>query len=211
LLFAIDFVWCKVNQKGISVDAKDQFSTLDIVKAFKIPRERLREWVNRGFVHPTIPSKGLGTKAIFSRSDIYLIILFQRLLSLGLKRAEAAQFLHFFKDLSNVSTIEYLYFRYGNPLAESTLPLKNYLTPLFFWADPEPNAHLWGFSLESGCFSWHPDNQARKDYDRQKAFPLIPEAAEEWDCILLINLKKIRHYSDRELVRYAGYASADRK
>ena len=54
----------------------DTFSTLDIVKALRIPRERLRDWMNNGFVVPTILSQGQGTKAVFTRGDIYLVALF---------------------------------------------------------------------------------------------------------------------------------------
>ena len=55
---------------------RDKFSTLDIVKALSIPRERLRDWMNNGFVVPTTRSEGQGTKAIFTRDDIYLVALF---------------------------------------------------------------------------------------------------------------------------------------
>jgi len=185
-----------------------QFSTLDIVKAFNIPRERLREWMNRGFVKPTVPSRGVGTRALFNRSDIYLIVLFQRLLGLGLKRTDASRFIHFFKDVPDVSAIEYLYFRYQKPLSDVTQNLEKHTTPLFFWTDPEPDAHFWGFNLETGCFSWHPRNRERTDYDPHKIFPHFDQNAEEWDCIILINLKKIRQFSDKKLQFYEGRASS---
>ena len=69
---------------------RDEFSTLDIVKALKIPRERLRDWMNQGFVKPTIPAEGQGTKAVFTRTDVYLLALFRHLVNSGFKRDMAA-------------------------------------------------------------------------------------------------------------------------
>ncbi len=69
---------------------RDKFSTLDIVKALSIPRERLRDWMNNGFVVPTTKSEGQGTKAIFTRDDIYLVALFVDLLKKGFKRDRAS-------------------------------------------------------------------------------------------------------------------------
>jgi len=69
---------------------REEFSTLDIVKALSIPRERLRDWMNNGFVIPTISSQGQGTKAVFTRNDVYLAALFVDLLKKGFKRYNAS-------------------------------------------------------------------------------------------------------------------------
>lgn len=70
---------------------RNQFSTLDIVKALGVPRERLRDWMNNGFVVPTISSEGQGTKAVFTRDDIYLVAFFVDLLKKGFKRNRASE------------------------------------------------------------------------------------------------------------------------
>ena len=67
-----------------------QFSTLDIVKTLEIPRERLRSWMKEGFIQPTVPAQGQGTKAVFHRYDIYGIALFRDLLDAGFRRDVAA-------------------------------------------------------------------------------------------------------------------------
>jgi hypothetical protein len=69
---------------------RDKFSTLDIVKVLEIPRERLRSWMKEGFVQPTIPAQGQGTKAVFMRHDIYAVSLFNDLLGAGFRRDIAA-------------------------------------------------------------------------------------------------------------------------
>jgi hypothetical protein len=69
---------------------KTEFSTLDIGKALKIPRERLREWIDRGFVLPSVSASGQGTKAIFTLRDVYSIALFECLIDYGFNRATAS-------------------------------------------------------------------------------------------------------------------------
>jgi hypothetical protein len=65
---------------------KNEFSTLDIVRGLNIPRERLRDWMNRGFVRPTQEAQGQGTKAVFTRFDICLVALFRNLVEMGFNR-----------------------------------------------------------------------------------------------------------------------------
>lgn len=70
---------------------RNQYSTLDICKALGITRERIRDWINREFVKPSIQeAKGQGTKALFSRNDVYLIMLFLTLIRNGINRKESS-------------------------------------------------------------------------------------------------------------------------
>lgn len=66
-----------------------QFTTFDIMRALKIPRDDLQNWVKGGFIKPTVPSPGRGIPAKFTRSDIYGLALFIELLSHGLSRDQA--------------------------------------------------------------------------------------------------------------------------
>jgi hypothetical protein len=66
---------------------RDQYSTLDICKALKIGREKLRDWMNRNYIQPSIQeARGQGTKALFSRNDIYRIALFKKFIADKFKR-----------------------------------------------------------------------------------------------------------------------------
>jgi len=69
---------------------KQEFSTFDINKLLDIRRERLREWMNHGFIMPTIPADGIGSKAIFSILDIYKIAVFKILIDAGMNRRKAS-------------------------------------------------------------------------------------------------------------------------
>jgi hypothetical protein len=67
------------------------FSSFDIMRILKIPKERFREWVHMGFVRPSIAkARGRGTKALFSKRDLYFIGLFRELIESGLSREAAA-------------------------------------------------------------------------------------------------------------------------
>lgn len=72
---------------------KHHFSTLEICKALDIPRERLRDWMNRDFIIPTVRATGQGTKAEFNRNDAYIVALFEFLLDYGMDRETSASFL----------------------------------------------------------------------------------------------------------------------
>ncbi len=69
---------------------KTDFSTFDIEKGLEIERGRLREWVDRKFVAPSIPANGQGTRASFSLFDVYGVALFRTLVDEGLNREAAA-------------------------------------------------------------------------------------------------------------------------
>jgi hypothetical protein len=93
---------------------RQEFSTLDIVKALDIPRERLREWMNRGFIEPSQPAEGQGTKAVFSRDAVYRVALFRELLNKGFTRKKAAAFLRINPLLQVVDQPTYLVFSFGD-------------------------------------------------------------------------------------------------
>jgi DNA-binding transcriptional MerR regulator len=70
------------------------YSTLDIAKKLGIERERLRVWVDRGYIKPSIQkAEGQGTKSLFSHLDIYAIALFRHLVEkVRYPRDEASRF-----------------------------------------------------------------------------------------------------------------------
>jgi hypothetical protein len=161
------------------VAMKDTFSTLDIVKALKIPRERLREWTTRSFIKPQRPASGKGTKAIFSLWEVYGVALFLRLVEHGFDRKFAAKCVAGFLekiDLKN-SDVAYIGFRFP------ALHDKTGMTTLFYSAD------------------W------KLDWRPIMAIPVqIPESdpgffvySEEWEQIHMINFKKLRAEVDASL------------
>ena len=73
---------------------KEDFTTAEVLKVTKIKKERLEVWIEKNFVRlPLAGGRGPGTRRRWSRSDIYGIELFKRLLGLGFSRDSADAFL----------------------------------------------------------------------------------------------------------------------
>ena len=73
---------------------KELFSTFDIEKRLGIERTALQEWINKGFIKPTIAAKGKGTKALFNKDDSSLLLGFCWLVRMGFKRSFAADIIN---------------------------------------------------------------------------------------------------------------------
>jgi DNA-binding transcriptional MerR regulator len=70
----------------------EQFTTFQISKALGIKYGRLREWLDRGYIVPSIQKADRrGVRSLFSREDIYLIKLLSHLVDMGFSREAAAQ------------------------------------------------------------------------------------------------------------------------
>lgn len=69
----------------------EAFTTFQISKNLGIAYGRLREWIDRGFIKPSIQkAEGQGSKSLFDRTDVYAIKLFSYLMERGFSRKEAA-------------------------------------------------------------------------------------------------------------------------
>ncbi|MBM9514715.1 MerR family transcriptional regulator [Desulfogranum marinum] len=73
------------------VELSADYRSTAICKALGIKRERLKDWIKADFIRPTVPALGQGTKAGFTKGDVYAIALFIKLLGMGFKRDFAAQ------------------------------------------------------------------------------------------------------------------------
>jgi DNA-binding transcriptional MerR regulator len=81
------------------------FTTFQIAKKLNIKYGRLREWLDRGYVTPSIQkADGQGSKNLFSRFDVYMIKLFIYLKERGISRENVAATLEPFIDMQNAPT-----------------------------------------------------------------------------------------------------------
>ncbi len=65
----------------------EQYSTFDIARILEIPRDRIHDWMRRGFISPSIvTAHGHGSKNLFSRWDVYGIALFHNIVKGGTSR-----------------------------------------------------------------------------------------------------------------------------
>lgn len=92
-------------------EIEDLYSTLDIVKALNIPRERLRDWMTRGFIKPSLPSTGKGTIAIFTKADVFGVALFGKLLEKGFKREMAAEYIEMVLSQNIYKALNFILFK----------------------------------------------------------------------------------------------------
>lgn len=68
------------------------FSTFEIAKLFGTPRSSLQQYLDRGFISPSIEkAQGKGTRNRFSTDDLYQVRIFQKLHSVGLPQKEASE------------------------------------------------------------------------------------------------------------------------
>jgi len=69
----------------------EEFTSWNIMKMLNIQHERFREWLKFGYIRPSIqPAKGTGTKALFNRTDVYVVGAFKQLIENGYSRVHAA-------------------------------------------------------------------------------------------------------------------------
>ena len=151
---------------------KQEFSTFDIIKKLNIPRERLREWMKRGFIEPTIGSSGVGTKAIFTIQDVYKVLLFKHLIEIGFMREIAADFI---KNLDIVELLsgDYIGFRIG----KDKVP----------WADTNV---VYFFMNKHQILSLSEGMPARWYNIKSKIKKFASE--HEYDDLIIVNYRKIR-------------------
>jgi hypothetical protein len=85
---------------------KDTFTTPEIEQLpLQLQRGRIKEWVASGYITPSVQKgKGSGTKHVFSRDDLYAIVLLRDLIDCGVSRKLASSIVKdFFYDLSSFS------------------------------------------------------------------------------------------------------------
>jgi len=89
-------------------------TTFKISKKLNIKYGRLREWIDRGYIKPSKPATGQGSKSEFTLFDVYMVELFSQLLSRGFSRGVAAENI-------NSEIKENLHYKFGRPLYKSLI------------------------------------------------------------------------------------------
>ena len=167
---------------------RNEYSTLDIVKALEIPRERLRDWMSREFIIPSVQSEGQGTKAIFTRYDIYGIALFKKMVESGLSRTVAGDWVNNFisrekdgTDGQKTDIIKLIVTLGGESFSESIV------------------SQDWFVDLSTGMTAPNP-KKLPHDINPLSLFSKMKEQySKKWDVIILINFKNLRDEVDNML------------
>ena len=73
------------------------YTTMEIEQLYGIPRARSKEWISRKYISPSYQTaSGRGTRHLFTRNDLYVIVLYQKILELGISREMAGSFVQWF-------------------------------------------------------------------------------------------------------------------
>jgi hypothetical protein len=76
----------------------ERYEQRDITRILGIKRPALQQWIERGFVSPSIEKAGaLGRRNVWNKPDMFRLGEFQELIKRGFSRGEASQFLKKFK------------------------------------------------------------------------------------------------------------------
>jgi hypothetical protein len=103
---------------------QETYSSFDVSRIVNINRERLREWVKFGFTPIPAKEEEGRCRLLWGRNDLYSILLFKRLVDSGLRRKDAATYVHhIFWDEVKVRKEKYFLVSYN-----SSWPEKDFIT-----------------------------------------------------------------------------------
>jgi DNA-binding transcriptional MerR regulator len=72
----------------------EKYTAANVLKITGVKRQRLHDWIDRGFLSPSIQrAEGAGTKNIFNRYDLYRIAIFKKLVEEGFPRARITMYI----------------------------------------------------------------------------------------------------------------------
>jgi len=162
---------------------QEAFTTFQVTKALdpKMPRERLRELIERGFIKPSFREPGpRGDKAMFTREAVYGIQLFWRLQRAGYDRKHSSKFVKGMLARRELTTCDYI--------------MLKRVDDQIIW-------RLFGSGLNPSTFG----------FDWETGDPTIVPMVEElygnksprkdWEEITFVNLKELRKTVDDKLLK----------
>ena len=177
---------------------REQYSTLDICKSLGITRERIRDWMNRGFIKPSIQeAKGQGTKSLFSRNDVYLIMLFLTLIGNGINRKESSGIIQELSEDRNSNDFEtligsdFLLFRFSYSKEKRT----RFMVTIDMYK---------GNLLDVETALPHAFYKHKVVKEMEKMFTQKGETESDWIFSFIINFNKIKKDTDAALQTIRG-------
>ncbi|UCF02638.1 MAG: hypothetical protein JSV14_03005 [Deltaproteobacteria bacterium] len=162
---------------------REGFTTFQVTKALdpKMPRERLRELIERDFIEPSFREPGpRGDKAMFTHEAVYGIQLFWRLQRAGFDRKGSSKFVKDMLARGELTTIDYIMFK----RVEDQIVWRLFGSGLDF--------NTFGFDWETGDPAIVPmvERLYGKDSTRK-----------DWEEITFVNLKELRKTIDDKLLK----------
>jgi hypothetical protein len=181
------------------------YTTFQIIKALNIPRERLKDWMEKGFVKPSLQqARGKGTKALFSLLDVYSLALFKHLI----------EECHFSRDAGSQFSSLWLEYIYNFPyeegkeipdraisdlLSNELIFISNREADVINTSDKEKQEKKDKRKMMYSPFSFHGKSEDLFNSITNHLKPSVEKNT--WEDIHIVNFKKIREKVDAALTR----------
>jgi len=165
---------------------KTFYSSFDVCKVLSdekrtFPKETLKDWQDRKFIAPTVAAQGKGTKALYTKVDVYGIGIFKHLVEdVSLSRDVASRFMNGWKVL----TESWLKRSQGEPQEKLIADLISNELIFLICTDKKGNEQLL-----YAPFSFHGKDSNRFDAIMRKLRELTENR--NWGSIVLVNFRKI--------------------
>ena len=142
--------------------------------------------MKEGFIQPSVPARGQGTNAVFSRHDIYGVFLFDNLLGAGFRRDIAASHMREFAKIFHKNYELVLY-------RQVTLPggCMMHCSPVIITGNNT-------FAVMSGEASFSGD--VRDSHEMTEAMKSINDIS-QWEIFLVVNIGKLKNRVDTKLAQ----------
>ena len=157
--------------------------------------------MNNGFIVPTTKSKGQGTKAIFTRDDVYMVALFVDLLNKGFKRDKASDLIRKTSDVlkengsKNLAYIIIYFLNDGN----NTIFAEPIYDPVTRWDRIDLR---WGGRIPSKLNNRSTKSDTGLNDLEEDDARLSLSATQRWENIYLINFLDLKKKADLDLSRF---------
>lgn len=146
------------------------YTSNDVIKILPIKRERLRDWILKKFIVPSLPQKGQGQPFEFTRLEVYILALFHKMIERGLSRPAAMASIQMMVQTRDLT------------------------------ADTMPSSISIRFSESGPNLSWIPlERKSPSGKSIIDHFTDEAEHEEEWDDIVLINTRRLKEQVDKKI------------
>ena len=162
------------------------YTSSDIKDLLGVKVDRLQDWVNRGYIKPSVQqASGQGTKNLYSRDDLVLIELFKRLVAQETLREAAGRIVKAIRDCDQPIDRYFLYARLAIGPDSSGITEYHTIKKMISIEDMDkPLKSIMGDDFDL----------ARYQSDLTKPVP-----ATDFNTTLIINMKKIIDFVDSKI------------
>lgn len=161
---------------------KDEvFTTSQFSSILKITKESVFDWQDRKFIAPTYPAPGQGSKAYWSKDDLYHTALFNKLNKLGFSRNDASKWV---QKIGQLELYEYKVGRFFSYIFFRLSKLEPTSNPRIFFMKKKGKIDL--------------------EYGALDASGFMADEMDEWETLIVINYDQLKREVDDAISAVVG-------